>query len=61
MYELGEFPVDGATMVTVALASPATTVGVPGGPSATKLDTEQFPMLLLSRAAPDAFTGLKKK
>jgi hypothetical protein len=32
VYELGELPVVGATIVTVALASPATTVGVPGVP-----------------------------
>jgi hypothetical protein len=61
VYELGELPVVGAIMVTVALASPATTVGVPGVPGVMKLDTSQFPMLLLSRAAPYPFTGLKKK
>jgi hypothetical protein len=61
VYELGELPVVGAVIVTVALASPATTVGVPGGPGETKLDISQFPILLLSVAAPDAFTGLKKK
>jgi hypothetical protein len=38
VYELGEFPVVGATMVTVALASPATTVGVPGAPGAVPFE-----------------------
>ena len=64
VYELGELfddDVAGATIVTVALESPATTVGVPGTPGGRKLDTEQLPMLLLSAAAPYAFTGLKKK
>ena len=64
VYELGELFEDdapGATMVMVALAFPATTVGVPGTPGGRKLETSQFPMLLLSAAAPDAFTGLKKK
>ena len=48
-------------MVMFALEFPATTVGVPGTPGGRKLETSQFPMLLLSAAAPDAFTGLKKK
>jgi hypothetical protein len=61
VYELGESPVVGATMATVALASPATTVGVPGVPGVLKLVTSQFPMLLLSAAAPNAFTGLTEK
>jgi hypothetical protein len=56
-----EDDVDGATMVMFALEFPATTVGVPGTPGGRKLETSQFPMLLLSAAAPDAFTGLKKK
>jgi hypothetical protein len=54
VYELGEFPAVGATMVTVALASPATTVGVPGVPGRRKLDTGQLPILYLSAGAPPA-------
>ena len=54
VYELGEFPVVGATMVTIALASPATTVGVPGVPGRLKLVTGQLPMSFLTEEAPPA-------
>ena len=61
VYELGELPVLGAVIVTVALASPATTVGVPGTPGGRKLDTGHEPISFLSAAAPIPFTGLSEK
>jgi hypothetical protein len=66
VYELGAFPVpvDGATMVTVALASPATTVGVPGVPGIFRPNMLQEPMFFLSARTPPvvyAFTGLTEK
>ena len=64
VYELGELFEDdapGATMVTVALPSPGTTVGVPGTPGGRKLDTGHEPISFLSAAAPIPFMGLSEK